>query len=91
MEVCGVGSTTRGYWRQGASDLEEVKPDNIDYLTGSTLSWKKAENYKPTWWPPVFSSVLELGLRDDQLFLQLEDTRGLPYALFVSHSWLGAG
>ncbi len=45
MEVCGVGSTTRGYWRQGASDLEEVKPDNIDYLTGPTLSWKKAGDF----------------------------------------------
>ncbi len=59
---------------------------------------EKAKNYKPPWWPRFgflgrqmgARPVPELRLRDDQLFLQLEDTRWLPYALFVSHSWLGA-
>ncbi len=46
MEVCGVDSTTCGRWRQGASILNEVKPDKYNYLTGSTLSWKKVISCK---------------------------------------------
>ena len=69
MEVCGVGSTTRGYWRQGASDLEEVKPDNIDYLTGSTLSWKKAHLVKDP----------EYRIAEQMTFSAL-----LPFALLMS-------
>ena len=53
MEVCGVGRTTCEYWRQGASILKEVNPEDTDesLLDGINPLMEEGHLLQGTW-PP---------------------------------------